>query len=783
MNRLNSFLLLLIPLGLAFGYWLLQNYQTPATEDFPTRRELLRRDRGQKPLFVYGATQPETAAKYKQMLTEIDQSVPWYDFEIRASNEVKDEDLKGKRLYLIGTIQSNPWLKKLQGKLPFLVQEGQFSLAEDVFNQAEDVLTFLYPNPNDAKQPLFVITGNSDAAILAHKSIEVRGDYQAFHKGKAQVFGLFSQELGKRWQFDPHLRRNLAFAEKPNYETTHFQFFTTRANGEHPPFELEPLAQRQEAIYQTLEAFLARNQTIVKPHPKIKYHLYPSMEDLGLAVGDINCTTQGFVRPTRRRREAQVTPNLTYQFFGVEEDFNYCNNGINILKELLRHQFGSPKIEALETGLATTFSQQWHEKGYAYWAARIYEAGYMPSLKSVFTNEWQQAASDVFSIAITGISTSFLVSHYGEAKFLSQYLQWQPNEKELDVLEPAFNTFLAHTLAQYQTEIATQRLENGKTKLHGFLKGFNFAHEGYQIYNGYLSQQAVESLEALKNLNSNAIAVIPYSFMPDPKKPYTFPFVHGADEESDESVVFVAKHAKDLGMTVMLKPQIWIRGSWPGEVEMQSAAEWDRFFQDYEHWISHYALLAEMYQIPILCVATEFGKATKGHEDRWIALFDRLRKLYSGQMTVAANWDGGFDHPTFWNHLDFITINHYKTLSNVSSATDAELRKGAQESVAFYRALYDKFKKPIYFGEVGFTATDAPWVKPWEYADGKKINLNDQKRAYEALLSALKGESWLGGYFWWKWPSFLDYGGPSDNDYTPNGKPAEAVIRSFFEMQ
>lgn len=96
-----------------------------------------------------------------------------------------------------------------------------------------------------------------------------------------------------------------------------------------------------------------------------------------------------------------------------------------------------------------------------------------------------------------------------------------------------------------------------------------------------------------------------------------------------------------------------------------------------------------------------------------------------------------------------------------------------------------KFQKPIIFTEVGFTATRAPWLRPFEYADGKQPYMFDQRRCYAALFKAmyaqhLKGETWFKGFYWWKFPSYLDQGGTNDPDFTPNGKPAEGVVREWF---
>ncbi|HRR07581.1 MAG TPA: hypothetical protein PLO56_02720 [Rhodothermales bacterium] len=776
MNRLYTLAFLLIPLTLIIWFWVSKSTSNSGHPDWPTRRELLRRERGgPKPVLVYGTGNPAVTSRYKQMVDTIDADTPWFDFEIKADTEVNWDTLTKRRVYLVGTPHSNKLLQKVLPHTPFKFEAGRFFIHDDVFPHAEDRLHFLYPNPYNPKIPVYVITGNTDEAILQGKTIEVRGDFQVFHGNKASLFGMFSQTPATRWEIDPALIRHLYFEEKPTLETTHYQFFGAQDQRDPEPFKA--LSEERETAYQQIEAFTGP----IKPHPKFRYYLYKTFEDKGLATNEVNCTTHGFVRPERMGRTPVEDHRISFEVFSVSDDFLICNNGLIDGRQLIRHQLGQPKTLALELGLAMYFSKNWHRYGYAYWSARLAQSGYLPTISELVNNEVLLTDSDLIYPPATGVLVAFLLKEWGREAFLSRYIDWRPTPAEERALAPRFLAFVQQQNPEFDR--ITQTIKSQYEKPRPFLQGFNFGHEGYGIYNGYISRQATESIAALRQIGSNSIAVIPYSFMRDPKKPTSFRFSRSADEENDEAVITVASHARELGMSVLLKPQVWIPRSWPGEVEMQSEADWDAFFEHYEHWIRHYALLAEMYQIPALCVATEFGKATKGHEHRWIALFRQLRSLYSGKMTVAANWDGGFDHKPFWDELDFIGINNYKTLSQKSDPSDAELLAGARAENPFFQNISERFGKKIVFTEVGFTATDTPWIRPWEYADGKKVNLEHQRRSYQALLTALHKQPWLGGYFWWKWPSFLDYGGPNDPDFTPNGKPAEDVVKEWFEKR
>ena len=108
-------------------------------------------------------------------------------------------------------------------------------------------------------------------------------------------------------------------------------------------------------------------------------------------------------------------------------------------------------------------------------------------------------------------------------------------------------------------------------------------------------------------------------------------------------------------MSTMLKPQIWVgSNSWPGDIKMKSQEEWDIFFDNYYRWVRHYAMLAEINELDSYCIGVEFAKATLAKEEAWRKLIKKLRGIYSGQLTYAANWGDEFENLTFWDELDFI---------------------------------------------------------------------------------------------------------------------------------
>jgi len=90
-----------------------------------------------------------------------------------------------------------------------------------------------------------------------------------------------------------------------------------------------------------------------------------------------------------------------------------------------------------------------------------------------------------------------------------------------------------------------------------------------------------------------------------------------------------------------------------------------------------------------------------------------------------------------------------------------------------------RIKRPLIFTEGGYPSADGGAVHPWDYTVNAPPDLEEQRRAFEAFVQTWDGVPQLGGVFFWDW---YGDGGPTDTRYTPRGKPAQAVIRRWFQL-
>jgi hypothetical protein len=431
-------------------------------------------------------------------------------------------------------------------------------------------------------------------------------------------------------------------------------------------------------------------------------------------------------------------------------------------------------------------SDSWRGVGYLGWAARLVQTGNAPPLSEIFQAEIWAAESELVRQPLLGSFVDFLLKRWGAEKFLAMYRDWPENgfppkwpngetqESVVAEWEKSLRTQPAVELRHWQAP---------KFSPGDFHRGFCYAHEGYQIRNGYLGSLSRHSLQKLAELNVNAISVTPFGYLRAANQPVFLRRSSGARSESDESLVQAKIFAERLGMRVMLKPHILMMGGewgWPGAVKMENSKDWDIFFNRYARWMLHYAMLAEIYNFDSLCIGVELVQATSQHEQVWREMIAKWRKIYSGPMIYAANWGTEFENIRFWDTLDAIGLNTYYPLSEKENPTDEELLSGARIIAEKIDAVEKKFHKPVLISEIGFTSSARTWQRPHDDDTGTPLDLEAQRRCYEAMFQTLWGKPWLAGIYWWKWPTTLDDGGPTDDNFTPNGKPAAAVVERWY---
>ncbi|NNK76131.1 MAG: glycoside hydrolase, partial [Maribacter sp.] len=235
---------------------------------------------------------------------------------------------------------------------------------------------------------------------------------------------------------------------------------------------------------------------------------------------------------------------------------------------------------------------------------------------------------------------------------------------------------------------------------------------------------------------------------------------------------------------VMLKPQLWIwRGEFTGTLDMQSEEDWNALETSYADFIMPYARLAQETKTSLFCIGTELERFVANRPLYWENLIVKIRSVYKGKLTYAANWDE-YPRTTFWEDIDLIGIDAYFPLSEEKTPSVEQLKKGWQKHKEKMKALSLEKNKPIIFTEYGYRSMDFTAKKPWLVdRNEENVNLEGQVNAKKAIFEEFWSEDWFAGGYVWKWFIHHDKaGGGNDNRFTPQNKPAQLVIRDFYKM-
>ncbi len=296
-----------------------------------------------------------------------------------------------------------------------------------------------------------------------------------------------------------------------------------------------------------------------------------------------------------------------------------------------------------------------------------------------------------------------------------------------------------------------------------FFKGVNFTAERRTPYG---SEKAADVLSGLRQRGVNAVALVPYAAQRAEDAELRFPL----RMERDELVAASAAHARSLGMRVLLKPQVWVRGGlYPGDLDYPEPGRRAQWFASYRQYIERQAALAKRISADVFCVGVEFARLSR-HEREWRDIIAAVRRLYDGPLVYAANFGEEFESVRFWDALDYIGLDNYYPLPADLSTT---------EIAGKIEAVHREFNKPVLFTEAGFSTYEQAHQKPWEDEPGGAYSPEAQARFIEASLEGFYDKPWLHGVFWWK-VGTAGLADPRDDSHQLWGKPAIDVIERFY---
>jgi hypothetical protein len=291
----------------------------------------------------------------------------------------------------------------------------------------------------------------------------------------------------------------------------------------------------------------------------------------------------------------------------------------------------------------------------------------------------------------------------------------------------------------------------------------------------WATPQMAATLDELKSLGVNSIAIHPYAQIQNDGH------VRFRADDGFRHIIVPLNWARERGLSVMLIPHIAYWGTkflWRGEINFQTSAEWDRFFDDYQTWIVQMARLAEVHGAKTFCIGLEFTYAQK-FDERWRKIIAAIRQVYHGQLTYGGNWDS-FQEVTFWDALDYIGVLAYFPLTKSESPTRAEIaeawRRKCLELTAFSRAHANK---KFLFVEIGYNESARAAAEPWAFKMGGKDAARVQQTCIDVALDLPRTCPAIAGMYWWKW--FPDLPSHEIENYRIQSPEIKALIAKHWQ--
>ena len=290
-----------------------------------------------------------------------------------------------------------------------------------------------------------------------------------------------------------------------------------------------------------------------------------------------------------------------------------------------------------------------------------------------------------------------------------------------------------------------------------------------------------EVLPILKT-NANWTSVIPFAFLPAENAPG---LVFDSEWQWLGERIAGAEEAVRLmhtnGISVMLKPQIWVgRGVFTGKIQMQNEEDWKQFEEEYADYIMAFGKLAEREGVEMLCIGTEMHHVAVDRPAFWKELIRDLRAIYSGKLTYAENWDCYAEVP-FWEELDFIGVDAYFPIAEGNNPPEKKLYDAWSDLESELSEFAAKSDRKIIFTEYGYRSISTCAEAPWNYKSESKVSEEAQCKALSALYDVMWDKSYFAGGFLWKWyPDHANAGGSKNSMFTVQNKKAEELVRKRY---
>jgi hypothetical protein len=259
---------------------------------------------------------------------------------------------------------------------------------------------------------------------------------------------------------------------------------------------------------------------------------------------------------------------------------------------------------------------------------------------------------------------------------------------------------------------------------------------------------------------------------------------------TDADILRAIADAHAAGLQVALKPHIdSLDQVWRANIGTHFTTEqqWSDWFASYTAFILHFCGLYVQGGVTSgFNVGTELD-GTHWREAQWRAVIAAARAaLPAGTpLWLGPNWSWnntqGYRNVHFWDALDFLGVDMYHPLASHADPTLQEAIAGWGPIVADLQDFWQAAggKKGFVLAEIGYASYPQAATNPPGCCSGRPDEAT-QSILYQSFFSAVWGQPFFAGVFWWAWDASHAQAVACTTDFEILGKAAQTIVRNAY---
>lgn len=486
-----------------------------------------------------------------------------------------------------------------------------------------------------------------------------------------------------------------------------------------------------------------------KPGPLVEVYLSGKPEELSAILGGPALSR---TNPIRRSVDALLGR-------GLPDD-----QGAAVAEAAVLAAVGPPSHPWMLEGLGTAATGAWWNHPLDELVGLLVEANMVPTLEQIVDPASEDLLSPHVLGPLRGQLMRFLLEDLKPKNLRSLWRgvrPWKIDGRVRTLWRESLQK-VANSTAPVRAETARQRSEQARDALASeFRAGFVLADSRTGEQSDYLGGDVVRRLDEARDLGAKSFSVV-----------VQVPLFAGPLKEDDIRPGIAAASASDLalfatlsrggarGLAPILVLELISADSGPraDQAALDTPGDWEAFFLDTLKVVQHYALLAELAGVEVLCLGSELTLATRTAppEDEafeselarelrevrakgWIATTKVARSLFKGSLVTSVRTVKQAEDFAQWRLFDALGVELWPRFDDREGVSpDLE---GATRTYGHllrrYNQLAREGKRPLLVMQAGFPARAGSWKTPWQPRGPEDAEA--QILAYQALRDAVRG--------------------------------------------